>query len=406
MTDNQTGPQSFSAPTPVDYAPGVNVEKLISADGGTNWYFTADDSADTIAAIHALTGIASTNLHIGAAPALAAVGTIKVKTVVTNTGDVTETFGVTDSAPGTALNGHSFVFAATSLAPGQSLVSTALCEATPSTTGTFTDTATVTAKAGGTTLTDADSASFISTFTHGVAGLTIGYWYNHPTNTAWKQTGTQGAINLGYGASPTGGDLRVQAGAALQLINSSQSANDTRQILMSQAEAAELNVIAGATDPGGLSVGHDLLSEAVYWLEGRRLSTGAAGFVYADKSSGNVDANHNGIVNAAASGLAPAVDYNTATHAFTFGALTSSKNAWNQYVDTGILDTATGHDFTVDGEGLKNALMDFNQGSLVTSAHGQQVAWFNGSSYSDFHMNNAAGMWSVLTDHAVVGIHA
>jgi hypothetical protein len=217
------------------------------------------------------------------------------------------------------------------------------------------------------------------------------------------------------------------------LINSSQTANDTRQILMSQALGSELNVLAGAKDPGsylvpgsGDTVGHDLLSEAVYWLEGRNLNGNGLKFVYTDHSSGNTDANHNGTVDTAAigGGTSPATDYNkvatkTVKQGFTFeGAdgfpqtkspvLTSSMNAWQTFVDTGVKAYTdshnVAHDFTVDGEGLKNALQAFNQGQLVTSSNGQQVAWFGGGVISDVHMNDASGMWSVLKDAGLKGI--
>ena len=253
-----------------------------------------------------------------------------------------------------------------------------------------------------------------ATFTPGTSGLSIGYWAHHQNNPAWTQTGNQGDVLLGQGAAPIGDLLLVPAAAATELISGNGSAGDVRQLLISQAEATQLNINAGANDPGAQTAGQDLIAEAVYWLEGRSLTNGSPSFIYSDHSSGNVDANHNGAVDTGTSGAAPAIDYNSATRAFTFeGAdgfqvanktLAPDANAWQTLVDTGVMNPLTGTDFMVDGEGLKNALQAFNQGQLVTSANDQLVGWFNGSAVTDSHMNNAAGMWTVLKDAGIAGI--
>ena len=128
-----------------------------------------------------------------------------------------------------------------------------------------------------------------------------------------------------------------------------------------------------------------------------------------------MDANGNRVVDTATGGSSPSVDYNTSTSAFTFEgangyqvankALTSSSAAWQTFVDTGVVNPLTGSDFMVDGEGLKNALQAFNQANLVTSSNGQQIGWNNGSSIGDVHLNNVEGMWGVLKDAGVAGIH-
>jgi hypothetical protein len=89
----------------------------------------------------------------------------------------------------------------------------------------------------------------------------------------------------GNGAIDTGETtLLVPKTAAIQIINSSQTANDTRQILMSQAEGAQLNINSGDVDSGIKSVSVDLITDAVYWLEGKSpFIYGAAG------GTGNVD---------------------------------------------------------------------------------------------------------------------
>lgn len=266
-----------------------------------------------------------------------------------------------------------------------------------------------------TNLSNNSSTDTDTIFTPGPSGLTIGYWFNHQSAWYIPPGGVKGDVLLGDKASPIGGQpLFVPKDAATQLINSSQSANDTRQTLMSQAEATQLNLGNGAQDPGSLTPGHDLVSEAVYWLEGRSLADGSLGFIYSDTSSGNTDATHNGRVDTAAGGTYSTSDYNSTSRAFTFEgadgsqvpgkALTSNSSAWQQFVDTGITNPLTSSDFLVTGQGLKNALQAFNQGQLATSANGQQIAWLSGGTYSDFHTNDAAGMWTVLKDNGVAGI--
>jgi hypothetical protein len=70
VTDSFGNTASVSANDSADYfgaTPGVNVEKLVSVDGGTNWYFTQvpGDTYDTAAYISSVSGIALGNLHIG-----------------------------------------------------------------------------------------------------------------------------------------------------------------------------------------------------------------------------------------------------------------------------------------------------------------------------------------------------
>lgn len=267
------------------------------------------------------------------------------------------------------------------------------------------------------------------------AGLTIGYWYNHQS--AWP-----GATGSGknFTANPVLiGDLSGldshQSGestlnlpfqAAQLLINSSQSANDTRQIFISQALGAQLNIDKGAWDPGydpkdfGDAVtGHDLISEAVKWLNGSLPSflTGGVTTAYSDGTSGNVDANHNNIVDL---GTGLPADFNLAKGAFTFegnltdipnGVLASSSQAWHQYF-TALPGYATvdafGNPITVnvmvDGEGLKNALQAFNQDQLVVSTDGSLIGWNTGHGVIDVHQNGPDVFWGILHDQHIVGI--
>ena len=78
--------------------------------------------------------------------------------------------------------------------------------------------------------------------------------------------------------------------------------------------------------------------------------------------------------------------------------LASSQNAWQTLMDNGVAKPGGG-DFMITGEGIKNALMAFNQNQLQTSAAGQ-VAWMG----SDVHANTAQGMFTVLTDAHTTGI--
>ena len=94
--------------------------------------------------------------------------------------------------------------------------------------------------------------------------------------------------------------LWVSLPAARQIIQSSDSANDTRQILMKQALAAQLNIYNGDKDP------LDLVGEAVSWLKGQ------SPYTYGDGSSGKVDTDQNGVLSTA--------EYNTSTKAFIFDA--------------------------------------------------------------------------------------
>jgi uncharacterized repeat protein (TIGR01451 family) len=425
-------------------APSLNVEKLVSIDGGTNWYFqqVPGDAQDSAAFIHAASGIPLTNLHgyTTAPPTIAAGDTthLQFEFVVTNTGNVAlNDVTLSDSVytlP-TANIG--------TLAPGQSLVVDNINETAQF--GTQTDTVTAKADAitddGGhsVTPTDTDSVAYNGTFTQSPAGLTIGYWFNHQSQwnaaLSFAPGDTSHALGQGILLGDANGDGVVDNGedwlwipktAAVQLINSSASANDTRQILLSQAIALQLNVdVLHTIDPGyagaGPVTGGDLLTEAVEWLRGQ------PPFVFGgDHSSGNIDYNGDQILEVATGNnatLANGVEYNLTKAAFTFeGApavagkvLTSSTNAWQtqelfhsvDYMPTGLGMSASsliGGNFSADGEGLKNALQAVNQNHLVTENNGAYVAWDPSGSptgpYQDVSLNGHNDFWKVLHDMA------
>ncbi len=197
--------------------------------------------------------------------------------------------------------------------------------------------------------------------------------------------------------------LFVSLAAAKSIILSSDSATDTRQILMSQALAAQLNInnLSGdylPLDTTNAEGPNNIVTEAALWLRGTTPyiyndnSTDAAGGL--KDSSGKVDANDNGILESG--------EY--VSSAFTFDgngtvlngtALTSNLQAWQKAVgvDTNTIDNLV----KADGEGLKNALEAFNMGKLVVSSDGGSVGWFNGTGVIDVQANTVVdAFWDVL----------
>lgn len=171
-------------------------------------------------------------------------------------------------------------------------------------------------------------------------------------------------------------DLLISISLA-KSIESASTSGDARLIMLQQAIAAQLNIDNGVAQP------NNLIDEAVMWLKGQGAWAGLGV---------NVDANSDGIVDQNGSALAGS-------------SVKTSTNAWAKYVDvtdasTGITDWNGGKE--ADGEGLKNALMWFNQGQLVTSGPSGHVAWFNGSNIVDEHPNTLDQFWATL--HEVGGL--
>jgi hypothetical protein len=180
----------------------------------------------------------------------------------------------------------------------------------------------------------------------------------------------------GDGIANDAHDLLVSISLA-KAIESSSTGGDARVIMLQQAIAAQLNIDNHVAQP------NDLIDEAVMWLKGQGAWSGLGV---------NVDADNNGIVDQTGTALAGT-------------AVKTSSNAWTKYVDvtdpsSGIADWNGGKE--ADGEGLKNALMWFNQGQLVTSGPGGQVAWFDGTHIIDEHPNTLDQFW--LTLHEVGGL--
>ncbi|PBC19696.1 MULTISPECIES: hypothetical protein [unclassified Mesorhizobium] len=180
----------------------------------------------------------------------------------------------------------------------------------------------------------------------------------------------------GNGAVDAGEHTLLISNSLARAIESSSTGGDARTIMLQQAIATQLNIDNHVAQP------NDLISEAVMWLKGE----GAwAGLV-------NLDADHDG-----------KIDTNVAGTALAGSAVKTSSDAWTKYVDVtdppGITDWNGGKE--ADGEGLKNALMWFNQGQLVTSGPGH-VAWFDGTNIVDEHPNTLDQFW--LTLHDVGGL--
>ena len=192
--------------------------------------------------------------------------------------------------------------------------------------------------------------------------------------------------------------LSVPWAAAQQLLNASDTNPDVRVSMMKQALQAQLKIDGGEADPGllpgGQPAGHDLITEAVDWLRG------VAPFVYSP-TSGNVDINHDGILETGTTNLGN--DYNTTTQAFTTPLQKSTMNSWQQYVDTINSPPQTG-DVLINGQDLRNALAAFNTTQLVTLMAGSvsEVGWNNGSVVSDVHPNTANTFLTVLADNHVI----
>ncbi|MCX7376993.1 MAG: carboxypeptidase regulatory-like domain-containing protein [Alphaproteobacteria bacterium] len=201
-------------------------------------------------------------------------------------------------------------------------------------------------------------------------------------NDCWGNGVLLGDIN-GDGYTNAGETtLFVPLSAAQQIIRSSDSGTDTRQILMKQAIAAQLNIYNGAGSPGfntsdGI-VGAEMITLATKWLRGMQLdSNSGMRFVFPDGTSGNVDARGTaGVLNTGTTN-GSSVDFNLSTGAFNSTRLASSSNAWNLGVDA----DPTSSILRIDGEGLKNVLDAYNNNRLVMSSDGSMVAWKSGSSF-------------------------
>jgi hypothetical protein len=244
-------------------------------------------------------------------------------------------------------------------------------------------------------------SSYTGTFTRGQGALTQGFWANHIE--AWNpdtakdgknwsnlvasdvlssldiNPNASGCIVLNAGGLDT---LKIEFGAAKALLASSTS-GDARAIMLAQAVAAQLNIYNGGDAPNGL------MADVVNWLKtfgGSVLGDGVL-------SAGEVSTTKNGATLGGAS-------------------LKTSSDAWQKYMD--VVSGTPSWDFDFDGnssngnqeangEGIKNALMYWNDGHLVTSDGGLQVGWDadgNGGSNTLAHINpnDMDHFWRTLHD--------
>lgn len=171
-----------------------------------------------------------------------------------------------------------------------------------------------------------------------------------------------------------------------QAIESAATTGDARLIMLQQTIATQLNINNGVAQPA------NLIDEAVMWLTGQGSWSGLGV---------NVDSNSDGVVDQGGTASKP-----------TLGgaSVATSGPAWKLYVD--VVDNSTlipewdvspaAGNQEVNGEGLKNALMWFNQDQLVTSGSGAgaHVAWFNGTSIVNENPNTLDQFWLTLHQQA------
>ncbi|MBR0875459.1 hypothetical protein JQ633_34255 [Bradyrhizobium tropiciagri] len=331
---------------------------------------------------------------------------------VTNTGDVAlSSVAVTDNQPGVSpaavlqadhvhnvgdANGNglldvgeswSFTASGTTILGNYSNTGTA--------SGSFTDTAHHTVMP-----TDDDVSGYTGTFTEQGGTLTQGYWGSHtdawdgvlgkesnPTKSGFKN-GDLSALDInprhdgnlllgdsnGDGIANDAHNLLISNALASSLLSSS-TGGDARIIMLQQTIAAQLNIDNGKAQP------NDLIDEAVMWLTGKGAWSGN-GFT--------LDANNDGVIDTSGGKLAGS-------------SVATSGNAWQKYVDVtnpaSIADWSNGKE--ADGEGLKNALMWWNDGHLVTSTSGQVAYDVNGTSAGGInpatvHLNTMDEFWVTL----------
>ncbi|MCA6122762.1 hypothetical protein J6500_12770 [Bradyrhizobium sp. WSM 1704] len=351
-------------------ATGDNLSLL--AGYGVSWTYTVTNAGDV-----ALSNIAVTDNQLGVSPAA-----VLQADHIHNVGD-TNNDGLLDV-------GESWIFTAS----GTTILGDYTNTGTA--TGQFTDTALHTA-----TATDDDQSNYTGTFTEQGGTLTQGYWGSHtdawdgvlgkesnPTKSGFKN-GDLSALDInprhdgnlllgdsnGDGIANDAHNLLISNALASSILSSSTT-GDARIIMLQQTIAAQLNIDNGKVQP------NDLIDEAVMWLTGKDRWSGN-GFTLDADGDGKVDVTSNGKL--------------------AGSAVATSGNAWQKYVDVtnpaSITDWNGGKE--ADGEGLKNALMWWNDGHLVTSTSGQVAYDSNGASAGGInpatvHLNTQDEFWVTL----------
>jgi hypothetical protein len=295
--------------------------------------------------------------------------------------------------------------------------------------GSYTNTATALA----TTITDScdnsvtpsasDSSGYTGTFVEQGGTLTQGFWGSHldawdgvfghesnPTKSAFN-SGVLSKLDINPSPGPNGnlllGDTNHD-GIANDLhdlwitdklagtIESSSTSGDARIIMLQQAIATQLNIDNGKAEP------NNLIDEAVMWLTKQGAWSGVGvnvgGAAPADNGFG---------------GTVSTVAENGSHTALLGSSVATSSTAWHSFVnvssDGGVtyLVGSTPTNVSADGEGLKNALMWWNDGHLVTTAAGQ-VAYdpdglgAGGVNPATINLNTLDEFW--LTLHQQTGL--
>ena len=237
-----------------------------------------------------------------------------------------------------------------------------------------------------------DSSGYTGTFTEQGGTLTQGFWGSHtdawdgvpghesnPTKSAFA-SGVLSALDInprhdgnlllgdanGNGKADDAHDLLISDKLAAA-IESSSTSGDARIIMLQQAIAAQLNIDNGKAEPV------NLIDEAVMWL------TKATGSAWAGVG---VNIAQSGTVSDGFGNQTLIVAENGSHTALAGSSVSTSSAAWHTFVDvtdpsSGITDWNGGKE--ADGEGLKNALMWWNDGHLVTSSAGQVAYDTNGT---------------------------
>jgi hypothetical protein len=270
--------------------------------------------------------------------------------------------------------------------------------------------------------TDDDSSGYTGTFTEQGGTLTQGFWGSHtdawdniasnegnPTKSAYAShvlssldvnPSTNSCLLLGdtnhNGIADDAHDLWISIKLAAT-IESSSTSGDARVIMLQQAIAAQLNIDNGKAEP------NDLIDEAVMWLT----KQGAWSGVGVNVGSAPVSNGFGGTVSTVAE--------NGSHTALAGSSVATSSAAWHGYVDVvdgtqpwewdGNLALAGNQE--ADGEGLKNALMWWNDGHLVTTAAGQVAYDTNGTAAgginpATINLNTLDEFW--LTLHQQTGL--
>jgi hypothetical protein len=217
-------------------------------------------------------------------------------------------------------------------------------------------------------------------FAHGGSGKKAAYTSDSNDNIMWAlhngATGNYSNILLGdadgNGVQDHGETLLstklITGNEAFTDLNTSSTGN-SKTIMLNQLVAAQLNIYNGDHDPGSYSLtttaGHDLVGEAVQWLNGTLLGEPV--------NSGK-----------------------------------TSDAAWTtKFFDTGIANTNTpdpNDHIMVSGQDIKNVLEQFNMNHIVTSSDDKWVGWSTdgGVTILGIHANTPDNFWLVALEHNVI----